>query len=89
MSREGARIACFEEPTIRRKLPRTLGIYALKGLVGKMFNLQPMSLKLIWETGELDPPPSGHNEDDEEWGYREIPDFKAVGAVPAPRDFTL
>ena len=41
-----------------------------------------MSLKLIWETGELDPPSGQNLEDDEEWGFREIPDFEAVGAVP-------
>lgn len=48
-----------------------------------MFNLNPMSLKLVWETGELDPPSGRNIDDDEEWGFREIPDFKAVGALSA------
>lgn len=36
-------------------LPRTIGVYALKGIVGRLFGLKPMSLTLIWETGEWDP----------------------------------
>ena len=52
---------------IRRELPRTVGIYKLKGLVGKMFGLRPMSLRLVWETDEWDPVPS-MDDDDDDWG---------------------
>ena len=40
---------------ITKSLPRTIGIYALKGIIGRLFDLNPMKLKLIWETGERDP----------------------------------
>lgn len=51
---------------IQRELPRTVGIYKLKGLVGKMFGLRPMSLRLVWETDEWDPVPG--LDDDDDWG---------------------
>jgi hypothetical protein len=41
--------------TKERELPRGLDIYCVKGVVGKMFDEMPLSLKLIWETGTLDP----------------------------------
>lgn len=50
---------------IKREIPRTIGIYTLKGIVGRMFNLRPMSLKLVWETGEWDPVPG--LADDDSW----------------------
>ncbi|KAG7006703.1 cytosolic fe-S cluster assembly factor NAR1 [Physcia stellaris] len=51
---------------IQRELPRTVGIYKLKGLVGKMFGLRPMGLRLVWETDEWDPVPG--LDDDDDWG---------------------
>ena len=50
---------------IQKRLPRTVGIYALKGIVGRLFNLRPMALRLVWETGEWDPIPGLHDEDDD------------------------
>ena len=41
--------------THTKKIPRTFDTYRLKGIVGRLFGQKPMSLKLIWETGELDP----------------------------------
>lgn len=49
--------AAVKSVTLIKKIPRTFGIYRLKGVVGKLFDQRPMSLKLIWETGELDPVP--------------------------------
>ncbi|KAL8784633.1 MAG: hypothetical protein Q9195_008962 [Heterodermia aff. obscurata] len=68
-------------PRIQKRLPRTLGIYALKGLVGRLFALRPMSLRLVWETGEWDPVPGSLDDEDEDdddtrdrskWARREI-----------------
>lgn len=36
-------------------IPRTVDVYRLKGIVGQLFNIRPMSVKLIWETEEWDP----------------------------------
>lgn len=63
-----------------------MGIYALKGIVGRLFDLRPMGLRLVWETGEWDPVPGlgggdwGGSEDEDEndkrdaskWAQREI-----------------
>jgi len=35
-----------------KELPKSLSIYAVLGIVGKQFDLLPMSLRLVWETGE-------------------------------------
>ena len=46
------------EETIVEKtqdIPRTIDVYALKGIVGRLFGIRPMGCKLIWETGEWDP----------------------------------
>lgn len=44
------------EPVARTKMiPRAFDIYRLKGIVGRLFGKKPMSLKLTWESGELDP----------------------------------
>ncbi|KAL8824979.1 MAG: hypothetical protein Q9191_004691 [Dirinaria sp. TL-2023a] len=40
---------------ITKSIPRTIGIYALKGIVARLFGLRAMSLRLIWETDEWDP----------------------------------
>ncbi|KAF6220982.1 hypothetical protein HO133_002663 [Letharia lupina] len=36
-------------------IPRTVDVYRLKGIVGQLFSIRPMSVKLIWETEEWDP----------------------------------
>lgn len=38
-----------------RELPKGLDIYSVKGVVGRMFDEKPLNLKLIWETGAMDP----------------------------------
>ncbi|KAI1130680.1 Thioesterase/thiol ester dehydrase-isomerase [Nemania abortiva] len=37
------------------KVPKSFDIYAVKGIAGKLFGIKPLSLRLIWETGEWDP----------------------------------
>jgi hypothetical protein len=41
--------------TKQRELPKGLDIYTVKGVVGRMFDETPLRLRLIWETGALDP----------------------------------
>ena len=43
--------------TIEKKkpIPRTIDVYRLKGIVGQLFDIRPMSVKLVWETEEWDP----------------------------------
>lgn len=37
------------------EIPRSLDMYAVKGIAGRLFGLSPMGLSLVWETGEWDP----------------------------------
>ncbi|GAP83592.1 putative tubulin-specific chaperone e protein [Rosellinia necatrix] len=37
------------------RIPKSFDIYAVKGIAGKLFGVKPLSLRLIWETGEWDP----------------------------------
>ncbi|KAL2016954.1 hypothetical protein VTK56DRAFT_2830 [Thermocarpiscus australiensis] len=39
----------------RIQIPKSFDIYAVKGIVGKLFGLPPLQLRLVWETGEWDP----------------------------------
>ncbi|OIW35549.1 RNI-like protein [Coniochaeta ligniaria NRRL 30616] len=41
------------EKTVR--LPKSFDLYAVKGIAGRLFGLEPLELKLVWETGEWDP----------------------------------
>ncbi|KAL6690385.1 hypothetical protein J3F84DRAFT_389169 [Trichoderma pleuroticola] len=45
------------------RIPKSFDIYAVKGIVGKMYGLAPLRLRLIWETGEWDPV-AGYDEQD-------------------------
>ncbi|PTB81306.1 L domain-like protein [Trichoderma longibrachiatum ATCC 18648] len=45
------------------RIPKAFDIYAVKGIVGKMYGLKPLKLRLIWETGEWDPV-AGYDEKD-------------------------
>ncbi|ESZ93622.1 hypothetical protein SBOR_6000 [Sclerotinia borealis F-4128] len=44
-----------QEMTIVKEIPKTFDVYRVKGIVGRLLGCRPMSLKLIWETGEWDP----------------------------------
>ncbi|KAK9773678.1 putative HotDog domain-containing protein [Seiridium cardinale] len=37
------------------KIPKSFDIYRTKGIAAKQFGIEPLSLRLIWETGEWDP----------------------------------
>ncbi|KAI1856968.1 hypothetical protein JX265_008667 [Neoarthrinium moseri] len=37
------------------RIPKSFDIYRVKGIAGKLFAQDPLSLRLIWETGEWDP----------------------------------
>ncbi|KAL2125284.1 hypothetical protein VTJ04DRAFT_1649 [Mycothermus thermophilus] len=44
-----------ERKVVHLQVPRSFDIYAVKGLVGRAFGLDPLGIKLVWETGEWDP----------------------------------
>lgn len=52
------------------RIPKSFDIYAVKGIAGRAFNLSPLRLRLIWETGEWDPV-AGYDEHDDEGGDEE------------------
>ena len=54
---------------LRKQVPRGFDVYRLKGVVGRLFSLPPMGLRLVWETGEWDP--VGGGEDGGEWSCSE------------------
>lgn len=41
--------------TICKEIPKSIDVYRVKGLVGKLFGISVLNLRLIWETGEWDP----------------------------------
>lgn len=41
--------------TVTQEIPKGVDVYQVKGIVGRLFGLRPLSLRLIWETGEWDP----------------------------------
>lgn len=46
----------------RAQIPKAFDIYAVKGIAGRLFGRAPLSLRLIWETGEWDPV-AGYDDD--------------------------
>ncbi|MCJ1284726.1 hypothetical protein MMC26_004062 [Xylographa opegraphella] len=64
----GALVDGREETIKTIRLPRSINTYYLKSEVGRLFSIQPMHLRLIWETGEWDPVGlSLGPEDDDYW----------------------
>lgn len=49
------------------EVPKRFTTYAVLGLVGKHLGLPPIRLKLVWETGEWDPPDKDQLAVDELW----------------------
>ncbi|EFX03843.1 tubulin-specific chaperone [Grosmannia clavigera kw1407] len=37
------------------QIPRSFDMYAVKGIVGRLFGTPPQKMRLVWETGEWDP----------------------------------
>lgn len=44
-----------KEIILVKEIPKAFSIYRVKGIVGRLLDRRPLSLKLIWETGEWDP----------------------------------
>jgi tubulin-specific chaperone E len=62
-----------------QEIPKGFDVYQVKGIVGRLFGLRPLSLRLIWETGEWDPV-AGY-EDEEEEGDTDGEDEEDVNGV--------
>jgi hypothetical protein len=39
----------------KARIPKSFDMYTVMGIVGRLFGLPPLGLKLVWETGEWDP----------------------------------
>ncbi|KAI0548253.1 Thioesterase/thiol ester dehydrase-isomerase [Xylaria curta] len=63
------------------KIPKSFDIYAVKGIAGKLFGAKPLSLRLIWETGEWDPVAGFDDEVEDSSGDEE--EVSVVGRVEA------
>ncbi|KUI67975.1 Tubulin-specific chaperone E [Cytospora mali] len=55
------------------QIPKSLDIYAVKGIAGRLLGLHPLKMRLIWETGEWDPvagfdDEAGDSDDDDDDG---------------------
>ncbi|KAE9376760.1 hypothetical protein N431DRAFT_453154 [Stipitochalara longipes BDJ] len=70
-----------------REIPKSFDVYRVKGIVGKMFDIRPMKIRLIWETGEWDPV-AGYEDDDEDSddeGGARLSEAQANGTVAQPK----
>ncbi|TVY54097.1 Tubulin-specific chaperone E [Lachnellula suecica] len=65
-----------DEITLSRQIPKSFDVYRVKGLVGRMFDIPPLSSRLIWETGEWDPVA----------GYEELEDSSDEDEDEIPRE---
>jgi hypothetical protein len=95
----------LEGKVVQVQVPKSFDIYAVKGLVGRVFGLSPLKVKLVWETGEGDPvggfdevDEDGEEEDLEaEWERREgeggvpgdMPELERKGARWVKREVEL
>lgn len=65
----------------QQDIPRTVDVYRLKGIVGRLFGIRPMRCKLVWETGEWDPVKSEEDgwscSEEEEFPRREVADERS------------
>jgi len=67
-----------------KEIPKSFDIYRVKGIVGRLFGVWPLSLKLVWETGEWDPV-AGYEEEEEEDESDDERDKKVVDSETAAR----
>lgn len=56
-----------QEEAIEKKqeIPRGFDIYRVKGIVAGLFNIKPLHIRLVWETGEYDPVAGYEEEEDD------------------------
>jgi len=62
-----------------REIPKSFDVYRVKGIVGKMFDVSPLKIRLIWETGEWDPVAS-YEDDEGDSDDEERTEVKVTGA---------
>ena len=65
----------------RMEIPRTVDVYRIKGIVGRLFGVRPLGCRLVLETGEWDP--VGGAGDDEGWSCSEDEDDDESGGEMA------
>ncbi|KAI9679052.1 MAG: hypothetical protein M1829_001722 [Trizodia sp. TS-e1964] len=53
---------------ITHQVPKGFDVYRVKGIVGQLFGLRPLSLKLVWESTELDPQSGDDDSESEDEG---------------------
>lgn len=58
------------------EIPRTVSVYKVKGVAGRLFGIRPLSCRLMYETGEWDPV---GGEEGDEWSCSESDDDDEVG----------
>lgn len=63
-----------------QEIPRGFDVYRIKGIVGKLFDLRPLSFCLIWETGEWDPVAGYEDEEYDSEDLEEADDSVTVDA---------
>lgn len=73
-----------EKITLSKEIPKSFDVYRVKGIVGKIFGIPPLSLRLIWETGEWDPV-AGYEEQEDSSDDEEDEEEKIVD--PENQDF--
>lgn len=49
----------------RKEIPKGFDVYQVKGIVGRLFDIKPLYVRLIWETGEYDPIAGYEDEEDD------------------------
>ena len=79
-----------ESRAMSKQIPRGFDIYRVKAIVGRLFGIKPLHIKLIWETGEWDPVAGyeGNIEEDEDSEGDESPEADQAETEPgsAQRD---
>ncbi|KAI8958554.1 RNI-like protein [Daldinia sp. FL1419] len=68
------------------KIPKSFDIYAVKGIAGKLFGLNPLNVRLTWETGEWDPVAGFDDEVEDSSDEEEEQDEGEVGEVADAED---
>jgi hypothetical protein len=59
----------------KKEIPKGFDIYRVKGIVGRLFDVKPLYVQLIWETGEYDPV-AGYEEEEDDSSDDEDEDTK-------------
>ena len=68
----------------RKEIPKGFDIYRVKGIVGRLFDVKPLRVRLIWETGEYDPV-AGYEEEEDDSSDNEDANTKAA-SMRAPKN---